>query len=119
MAKFVDLDETVAQLMFTDAFKAALRSFPGITNPGAGGGAGGGTGGNGGGSSPGSSSQTPSNVNVPGGSQSGTFQGAVDLSLSALNKLLIVLPFLPHTQHWNGLNPFLFSVKLTSSFGLW
>jgi len=40
-------------------------------------------------------------------------------TLSALNKLLIVLPFLPHTQHWNGLNPFLFSVKLTSSFGLW
>lgn len=86
MAKFVDLDETAAQTMFENAFKAALRSFPGITNPGSGGGSGGG-GGVGGSGSQLSNNQGSNPVQVAGSQQSQTFQSGLDVSLSALNKL--------------------------------
>lgn len=86
MAKFVDLDETAAQAMFENAFKAALRSFPGITNPGSGGGSGGGGGAGGSGSQP-SNNQGSSSVQVGGSQQSQTFQSGLDMGLSALNKL--------------------------------
>lgn len=82
MGKFVDLDETAAQTMFEEAFKNALKSFPGITNPGSGGG------GSGGGSgSQLSNSQGNSSAQISSSQQSQTFQSAGDIGLSALNKL--------------------------------